>query len=196
MSSRRVAVWLVAAISAAVVLTGCAADRAGTGALATAAANSPVASTPAPSTKAPQHQTPVEATRCTGKAVQQLVTVSIRQQHLWLCHLGTLVLDTAVTTGASGLSGYDATPTGTFHIQERDRNTVLTLNTGRQYDVKYWIPFSAPLYGFHDSPWQTFPYGSPRYATEGSHGCVHMPLAAIQFLYNWVRVGATVHIFA
>jgi lipoprotein-anchoring transpeptidase ErfK/SrfK len=95
------------------------------------------------------------------------------------------------------MAGADtATPTGTFRIQGRNRDSVLTLNTGRTYQVKYWIPFQAPLFGFHDSSWQRFPYGSPKYLTDGSHGCVHMPLAAIRFLYNWAAIGTTVHIAA
>ena len=32
------------------------------------------------------------------------------------------------------------------------------------------------------------------YRTEGSHGCVHMPLAAMKFLYDWAAVGTTVDI--
>jgi lipoprotein-anchoring transpeptidase ErfK/SrfK len=73
---------------------------------------------------------------------------------------------------------------------------VLTLNTGAAYDVKYWIPFDGPLFGFHDSSWQDFPYGSDRYRTAGSHGCVHMPLAAIRYLYNWADIGTPVRIAA
>jgi lipoprotein-anchoring transpeptidase ErfK/SrfK len=132
---------------------------------------------------------------CAGNTLEQLVRVSLRDQYLWLCQRSTDVMDTPITSGASALP-YDATPTGDFHVQSRDRNTVLTLNTGKQYDVKYWIPFSAPLFGFHDAPWQNFPYGSAQYKTDGSHGCVHMPLTAIAFFYRWVRVGASVHIRA
>ena len=77
------------------------------------------------------------------------------------------------------------TPTGNYVVQGRNTNTVLTLNTGAQYNVRYWIPFDAPLFGFHDSSWQHFPYGSPKYKTQGSHGCIHMPLKAMRFLYNW-----------
>ena len=71
---------------------------------------------------------------------------------------------------------------------------MLTLNTGATYDVKYWIPFDAPLFGFHDSSWQDFPYGSAKYKTDGSHGCIHMPLKAIAFLYDWADIGADVDI--
>jgi lipoprotein-anchoring transpeptidase ErfK/SrfK len=70
----------------------------------------------------------------------------------------------------------------------------LTLNTGATYPVRYWIPFDAPLFGFHDSSWQRFPYGSPKYQTDGSHGCIHMPLRAIAWFYRWVARPTAVHI--
>jgi lipoprotein-anchoring transpeptidase ErfK/SrfK len=130
---------------------------------------------------------------CAGNAHAQLVKVSIAAQHLWMCAGPKAVYSTPVTTGASALP-YDSTPTGTFQIQGRDRNTTLTLNTGQTYAVQYWIPFQGPLFGFHDASWQNFPYGSPLYRTQGSHGCVHMPLAAIAYLYNWAQTGATVTI--
>lgn len=91
---------------------------------------------------------------------------------------------------------YTHTPTGRYRVQGLNRNSTLTLNTGATYQVKFWIPFSAPLFGFHDAPWQRFPYGSPRYRTQGSHGCIHMPLAAIRFLYNWADIGTPVRIKA
>jgi lipoprotein-anchoring transpeptidase ErfK/SrfK len=137
----------------------------------------------------------VAVNHCAGNTQAQLVKVSLSAQHMWLCNRATTVLDTAITSGASALP-YDSTPTGNFHIQGRNRNSVLTLNTGQQYNVKYWVPFSAPLFGFHDSSWQDFPYGSPKYRTEGSHGCVHMPLTAIAFLYRWAHVGTPVQIRA
>ena len=87
---------------------------------------------------------------------------------------------------------YTETPTGHYTIEGRNRDTVLTLNTGATYDVKYWIPFDAPLFGFHDSSWQDFPYGSPKYQTDGSHGCIHMPLQAIAHLYDWADIGTKV----
>jgi len=138
---------------------------------------------------------PVGVNHCAGNTRDQLVKVSLRDQRMWLCHLSTTVLATAITSGASSLP-YDSTPTGTYHIQGRNRDSVLTLNTGKQYNVKYWIPFNAPLYGFHDSSWQDFPYGSPLYKTQGSHGCVHMPLQAITYFYHWVHMGTRVVITA
>jgi lipoprotein-anchoring transpeptidase ErfK/SrfK len=161
-------------------------SRAGSAASPAAAAAQPQAASP-PAPKLANH--------CAANTHAQLVLVNITAQHVWMCAGTRTVYDTAVTTGAVSLP-YDSTPTGNFTIQGRDRNTVLTLNTGQQYDVKYWIPFSAPLFGFHDAGWQTFPFGSAKYKTQGSHGCVHMPLAAMKFLYKWAEIGATVHIRA
>ncbi len=156
----------------------------------TPASTTPASTTPAATTPAPSS---VAGTPCAGTKARQVVLVEVHAQHLWLCQRRRAVYDSPVTTGAVDLP-YDATPTGTFHIQEKDRNRTLTLLSGARYTVKYWIPFDAPLFGFHDSPWQQMPYGSQRYRTKGSHGCVHLPLATIRHLYGWAEVGATVRI--
>jgi lipoprotein-anchoring transpeptidase ErfK/SrfK len=145
---------------------------------------------------APKAPTPADAppNPCAHNNGRQLVRVSLRRQHVWLCAHRHLAYSSPVTSGMVGQ--YTSTPTGNYEIQGLDRNTVLTLITGEQYQVKYWIPFSAPLFGFHDSSWQRFPYGSPKYKTDGSHGCVHLPLKTIRFLYNWVDIGTPVHIRA
>ncbi len=133
------------------------------------------------------------ANPCDLNTFARKVFVSIGRQHVWMCAQHTIAFSAPVTTGAVDLP-YDSTPTGNFQIQGRTRNAVLTLLSGARYDVRYWIPFDGPLFGFHDSSWQDFPYGSPRYRTEGSHGCVHMPLAAVRFLYRWADVGTPVKI--
>jgi lipoprotein-anchoring transpeptidase ErfK/SrfK len=129
-----------------------------------------------------------------ARTAAQLVLVSVAKQHAWMCAGSRTVDSTAVTTGIVGQD--TSTPIGTYQIQGRNMDTTLTLNTGAAYAVKYWIPFDAPLFGFHDSSWQNFPYGSARYRTEGSHGCAHLPLSAMKFLYDWVQIGATVTINA
>jgi hypothetical protein len=131
---------------------------------------------------------------CKNNTVAQLVLVDIARQHAWLCARSKTVYSTAVTTGMNHPNTH--TPTGHFRIQARNRDTVLTQRNGDTYDVKYWIPFNAPLYGFHDSSWQHFPYGSPEYKTAGSHGCVHMPPTAMKYLYNWAEIGSSVYIRA
>jgi lipoprotein-anchoring transpeptidase ErfK/SrfK len=129
---------------------------------------------------------------CASNRAPQLVLVKLDVQRMWLCARSRTVYTNPITSGMLGQ--YTETPTGRYHIQGRNTDTVLTLNTGATYDVKYWIPFDAPLFGFHDSSWQHFPYGSPQYKTDGSHGCIHMPLKAIAYLYRWVDIGADVSI--
>jgi hypothetical protein len=123
-----------------------------------------------------------------GKAV----IVDISDQRARLCKSGQQIRTTPVTTGASAL-GY-GTPTGTWHIYARVRDTTLYPAAGGAYPVRFWMPYSGP-YGFHDSQWQHFPYGSPRYKTRGSHGCVHVPGRMMAWLFAWAPVGTrvTVH---
>jgi lipoprotein-anchoring transpeptidase ErfK/SrfK len=102
------------------------------------------------------------------------------------------VQSTAVTTGASQRAG-DATPRGTFAVQGLIRDTQLDSSAG-SYHVHYWIPFRLGVWGFHDAPWQRIRFGSPRYVSRGSHGCVHLPLAAMRWLFHWVHYGTPVRI--
>jgi len=128
-------------------------------------------------------------------AGRKLLLVSITDQEMWACDGTTLASSTAVTTGAYALPNvYDATPTGTWRIIYKTTDVHLTgCNADGCWDdfVNYWMPFDGP-YGFHDAPWQTFPFGSPLYATQGSHGCVHLPEAEAAWVYSWAPVGTTV----
>ena len=131
---------------------------------------------------------------CASNTAPQKVLVSIAAQHAWVCARSRTIYDTDVTTGMA--SPDTATPVGDFRVQAKATDTTLAPATGGSYPVKYWIAFDAPAYGFHDARWQRFPYGSPQYRTSGSHGCVHLPLAAMRVLYDWVRIGAAVTIQA
>ena len=132
------------------------------------------------------------ASPCRSNGDSQRIIVSIRQQHAWMCAGVHQVADSAVTTGATAAG--NGTPIGTWHIETKQTNTTLTVLTGEAFHVNYWLPYDGNVYGLHDSSWQTFPYGSQQYRTGGSHGCVHLPLAAMRWVYGWARVGATVTI--
>jgi L,D-transpeptidase-like protein len=196
-----------AAVAAVAVLSACSSDpsglsgpagRSGTSAPApvtspsTSDAAAPAAVVPASSTPVASPPAPKPKNYCARNSAAQKVIVNVRKQHAWMCAKHKAVYDTGITTGMVG--EWTQTPTGDYQIQGRNMNTVLTLNTGATYNVKYWIPFDAPLFGFHDSSWQHFPYGSAKYKTQGSHGCIHMPLKAMRFLYGWVAQPTDVHI--
>ncbi len=155
-----------------------------------AAVPAPVEKTAAP---APQ---PAASSECAGTpAGVKHIYVSISQQHLWACTGPVLLTDSAVTTGASAITNvHYATPIGTSHITGKSRNTVLAGHdvNGPWHDpVAYWMPFDGGV-GFHDASWQTFPYGSSLYKTQGSHGCVHVPAPVIASLFGWAQVGTLV----
>ena len=128
-----------------------------------------------------------ESTACHGNKLQALALVSLHKQHVWLCEQQRQVYSTAVTTGAVALGL--ATPTGTWQVVGKESGRYLSGPGYREY-VRYWVPFWGP-YGFHDSSWQKMAYGSSGYRQHGSHGCVHMPMAAMKWFYKWARVGTT-----
>jgi lipoprotein-anchoring transpeptidase ErfK/SrfK len=133
----------------------------------------------------------VPPTVCSSNTLSQFILVSITQQHMWACQGPDQVYDSPVTTGAYQVAG-DATPTGTWHIYAKERDVHLIGPTWDDF-VNYWLPFYSD-YGFHDATWQTFPFGGSQYPTQGSHGCVHLPLNAVTWLYSWSRIGTTVTI--
>ena len=130
---------------------------------------------------------------CRRNTAHQRVIVSIGKQHAWMCAGSRQVYDSNVTTGASAAG--NGTPTGTWYVQAKQTDRWLTVLDGSSYHVAYWMPYDG-VYGFHDSSWQTFAYGSQQYRTDGSHGCVHFPATAMRWVYHWAAVGTEVTIKA
>jgi lipoprotein-anchoring transpeptidase ErfK/SrfK len=193
------------ALAAVLALTGCASARSGAG----TAASSSVAATgrattvrpkPVPTTPAPAHSTPkpvpakkVVPDMCATNTRAQFVLVVVAQQHAYMCAGSKQVYDSPVTTGAT-VNG-DDTPLGTWPVQGKQQSRYLTTRDGSSYHVNFWMPYDGD-YGFHDATWQTFPEGTQQYHADGSHGCVHLPMPAMTWLYNWAQVGATVTVAA
>lgn len=128
---------------------------------------------------------------CRTTTVAKRFIVYIRAQLGRMCAGRQQILTTAVTTGASAYG--NGTPLGSWRVQAKVRNTVLYPAAGGAYPVRYWVPYDG-AYGIHDSSWQRFPYGSQLYATQGSHGCVHLPGATMAWFFGWVTLGSTVTI--
>jgi lipoprotein-anchoring transpeptidase ErfK/SrfK len=127
-------------------------------------------------------------TVCQQTTAARTVVVSISRQHVWMCQAHRQVNDTPATTGAT--ANGDPTPTGSWLISSKERDRYLTGPGYRDY-VQYWIPFHGDI-GFHDASWQKIPFGSPNYRTHGSHGCVHLPMNEVVWLYQWATIGNTV----
>ena len=129
---------------------------------------------------------------CRNNGSGQLVVVSIRQQHAWMCQNAEQVYSTPVTTGA--VRAGDATPVGSWRVQGKETSRYLA-GPGYVDFVRYWIPINGD-YGLHDAAWQTIPFGSPQYVERGSHGCIHVPIDAMRWLYSWLAVGSRVTVEA
>ena len=127
---------------------------------------------------------------CRAGGPKRLV-VDLSRQLMAACVSTRQVRATPVTSGAVDLGR--GTPTGTYRVQGHTRDTTLYPAAGGAYPVKYWMPYDG-AYGMHDSPWQHFPYGSRRYRTEGSHGCVHVPPAMMAWVFRWAVTGTQVTI--
>jgi lipoprotein-anchoring transpeptidase ErfK/SrfK len=165
---------------------------------AAAPAASPVAHvarhvTPAKPTASPtlpvqNIQVEADSTVCLNNAAPTFVLVSISKQHVWMCQGRVQVNSTPATTGE--VANGDATPTGSWVVQGKQTDRYLD-GPGYHDYVHYWIPFNGD-FGFHDATWQTMPFGSPGYVTQGSHGCVHLPLNEVAWLYQWAQAGSTV----
>lgn len=147
---------------------------------------------PATGSAEAQAASAADVAHCAGNRVDQLILVSTSAQHAWICSRTTLLKSTAVTTGR--LTDNDETQPGTWTIQAKQSDRTLN-GPGYSEHVDYWMPYNGD-FGLHDATFQTFPFGGAQWRTEGSHGCVHFPLATMAWLYGWADVGATVTITA
>lgn len=133
----------------------------------------------------------------------KLIVVSTEDQSATLYQDGRSFYSTPVTTGGPELP----TDHGVFHIYLK--LTPFTFHSPWPpgspfyYDptpVQYWMPFDGGE-GLHDAWWRSnFGPGSNLAPTNlgdgntilGTHGCVNLPLAAAQLIWNWAPVGTTV----
>ena len=130
---------------------------------------------------------PGDATACVGNTVARHLVVSISAQHAWACEAGTVVLTTPVTTGVPVPDRETRPGTWTVQAKQTDRDLV---GPGYTEHVDYWIPYDGD-FGLHDALFQTFAFGTDGWRTDGSHGCVHVPLDAMAWIYGWAQVDTT-----
>lgn len=118
------------------------------------------------------------------------VEINLTAQHLFLYKDGELVIETDFVSGdvAKGHS----TPTGAFGITYTTKDAVLR---GEDYatPVTYWMPFAGDV-GMHDATWRRS-FGSNIYKTNGSHGCINLPLSAAKTIYENVEKGYPVLVY-
>ena len=124
------------------------------------------------------------------------IEVDLSAQHMWYIVDGSVALETDVVTGLP--TADRQTPAGVYYILYTERNATLKGETNPEtgkpiYEtpVSYWMPFTWQGHGFHDANWQSS-FGGSRYQTNGSHGCVNMPVDQAGNLFSMISAGTPV----
>ena len=118
------------------------------------------------------------------------VEINLTAQHLYLYKDGSLVLETDFVSGNP--SKGNASPTGAYKITYTEKDA--TLN-GENYStpVNYWMPFAGNV-GMHDATWRGS-FGGTIYKTNGSHGCINLPLSAAKTIFSTIGTGYAVLVY-
>lgn len=124
------------------------------------------------------------------------IEVDIAAQHMWYIVDGSVAMESDVVTGLP--DGDRDTPTGVYSILYTERDSTLKgeidPDTGKpsyETPVAFWMPFTWQGHGFHDATWKSS-FGGSVYQTDGSHGCVNMPYAKAEQLFNMISAGTPV----
>lgn len=118
------------------------------------------------------------------------IEINLTSQHLYCYKDGEMILETDVVSGRPS-TGH-ATPPGVFTIRYTASPAILV---GEDYrtPVSYWMPFNGGI-GLHDATWQ-YAFGGSRYISNGSHGCINLPLDMAREIYNNYEAGDVVVVY-
>lgn len=119
------------------------------------------------------------------------IEVDMTTQHLYYYQNNTLVMDAPIVTG--NMRNGHGTPTGVYYVNSKLRDTNLV---GADYVsfVYYWMAVIGSSIGIHDATWRNT-FGGEIFRTNGSHGCVNVPLTVMKDLYPLVEKGTIVVMF-
>ena len=118
------------------------------------------------------------------------IEVDLDRQHVWAYEEGKVVLETDCVSGK--VTNGNFTPAGTYRVNFKQQDAILR---GDDYatPVSYWMPFNLGI-GFHDATWRGS-FGGEIYVNGGSHGCVNLPFAAAQQLFEHIQPGEAVLVY-
>lgn len=118
------------------------------------------------------------------------IEVDMGLQKLYYYENGELRLESDTVTG--NRKRRYSTPEGVNFVYNKQKNRVLR-GQGYTQPVKFWMPVKGAV-GIHDAEWRD-EFGGDIYLTNGSHGCVNIPLEKAETLYDMVEVGTPVVMF-
>src|SRR5579875_1409697 len=132
------------------------------------------------------------------------IVVSFQAQHLWAYQNGQVVMDTPVTTGIRGV-GDIGTDFGPMKVLFKSHPW--TMHSPWPPGSPYWYPdtvvqwatfFTNTGESIHDAYWEPdseLGPGSQYNPSTRSHGCIHVPYADAQWIFNWAEVGMPVIVY-
>lgn len=112
------------------------------------------------------------------------VEINLTAQHLYFYKDGKLIVESDFVSGNDS-RGW-ATPPGAFPLNYKQRNATLR-GEGYASPVSYWMPYFGGV-GMHDAGWRNS-FGGAIYKTSGSHGCINLPPAVAQIIYENITAG-------
>jgi hypothetical protein len=118
---------------------------------------------------------------------ENYVEIDLTHQHVYVYKNGKQVFDSACVSGNE--SRGMGTPGGLYPLTYKELNATLN-GPGYSTPVSYWMPFNGGI-GMHDATWKTL-FGEDYYKTDGSHGCINLPLDAAATIFDYVEKGSPV----
>ncbi|MFR1502341.1 MAG: L,D-transpeptidase, partial [Ruminococcus sp.] len=114
--------------------------------------------------------------------------VDITNQKVFVYKDGELVIESDCVTGLAS-DPERATPPGVYRVWTMEKDVVLGTYAVQGYEapVNYWMNFTEIGIGFHDLA--RVAYGGDIYKTNGSHGCINLPLDVAAEMFDTIEVG-------
>lgn len=115
------------------------------------------------------------------------VEINLGAQHVWLYIDGEEIVSTDCVSGTAS-DPSRITPSGTYTLYYKESPSVLKgENNEYESKVTYWMPFNGGI-GLHDASWRNS-FGGDIYKSNGSHGCINLPVSAAAAIYANVYDG-------
>lgn len=140
--------------------------------------------------KSEDNRTPILSQSGQDKIPDTYIEVSIKDQHVWVYEDGEMMMESGCVTGRKNSMD---TPKGVFYIFQKAHN--VNFPTGGS--SKNWMKFTSHGHGLHDAKWRSnSQFGNTSvYLSNGSHGCVNLPIDFSTTLYDTVDEGTVVVIY-
>lgn len=136
-------------------------------------------------------------TRATDDIGGTYIEVDLSRQYLWAYVDYQLVFESSLVSGMGNTQW--STPIGVNEIWSKEKEVILygtsfDTEVGYETPVKYWMPINWGGVGLHDADWRDT-FGGEIYMGNGSNGCLNLPEATAEQIFNTFPVGTPVIVY-